>query len=75
MTDRYYALTVILERDIKEGDAEPILNAIKMIKGVRAVKGNIADPSTWMAEERARFDLEKKLLEVVFSEEKYNCKK
>jgi len=66
MTDRFYALTVILEKDIREDDAEPILNAIKMIKGVQDVKGNVSDPSTWMAEERARFELGKKLLNLVY---------
>lgn len=66
MTDRYYALTVILEKDIRKDDCEPILNAIKMIKGVQDVKGNVSDPSTWMAEERARMQLGQKLLGIVF---------
>jgi hypothetical protein len=34
MTDRYNSLTVVLDRDIREDDAEHILNAIRMIKGV-----------------------------------------
>lgn len=66
MTDRYYALTVILEKDYRDDDAEPILQAIKMIKGVQNVKAHISDPSTWMAEERARVELGKKLLEIVY---------
>lgn len=66
MTERYYALTVILEKDYRCDDAEPILNAIKMIKGVQDVKTHISDPSTWMAEERARMELGKKILEIVF---------
>lgn len=66
MTDRYYSLTVVLEKDYRDDDAESILNAIKMIKGVLDVKGNISDPSTWMAEERARRDLGKRLLDIVF---------
>lgn len=70
MTDRFYALTVVLEKDIRDDDAEPILNAIRMIKGVRDVKGNVSNPSTWMAEERARMDLGQKLLSVVFPKEK-----
>jgi hypothetical protein len=66
MTDRYYALTVVLEKDIRDDDAEPILNAIMMIKGVRSVEGNISTPETWMAEERARMELGKRLLAVIF---------
>ena len=66
MTDRYYALTVILEKDFRDDDAEPILNAIRMIKGVQDVKGLVSNPETYMAEERARVELGKKLLNVVF---------
>jgi len=28
MTDRYYALTVLLDEDIRDDDAEAIINAI-----------------------------------------------
>ena len=70
MTDRYYALTVILEKDIRDDDAEPIINAIKMIRGVQNVEGLISDPTTWMAEERARMELGKKLMEVVYPKTK-----
>jgi len=66
MTDRYYALTVVLEKDMRDDDAESIINAIGMIKGVLSVKGNISNPETWVAEERARIDLGQKLLKVVF---------
>jgi hypothetical protein len=68
MTDRYFALTVILEKDIRDDDAEHILDAIKMIKGVLNVKGNVTSPDTWMAEERARVDLRKKLFNVLYPE-------
>lgn len=37
MTDRYFALTVLLKKDTREDDAERILNAIEMIKGVSKV--------------------------------------
>ena len=66
MTDRYYALTVILEKDMRDDDAECVINAIKMMKFVLDVKGNIANPDTWMAEERARRELGQKLLDIVF---------
>lgn len=69
MTDRYYALTVILEKDIRDDDAQPILNAIKMIRGVQDIKKHISDPMTWMAEERARADLRKKLFDILFPQQ------
>ncbi len=69
MTDRFYALTVILEKDIRDDDAEPMINAIKMIKGVQDVQPHIADPSVWMAQERARRDLGEKLWHVLYPKE------
>lgn len=66
MTDRYYALTVILDKDRRDDDCQKIIEAIKMVKGVLDVKGNISNPGTWMAEERARHELGGKLLDIVF---------
>lgn len=43
MTDRFNALTVVLDREIREDDAEFILNAIRMIKGVQHVEGIVPD--------------------------------
>ena len=40
MTDRLNALTVSLDRDIREDDAEVIINAIKAIRGVNGVTAN-----------------------------------
>ncbi len=70
MTDRYYALTVVLEKDIRDDDAEPILNAIKMIKGVQDVQPHISDPGTWVAQERARRELGEKLWYVLYPKDK-----
>jgi hypothetical protein len=65
MTDRYYALTVILDRDIREDDAQTTIEAIKMIKNVLDVKPKISNPETWMAESRALHELKMKLWEVL----------
>jgi len=70
MTDRYHALTVILEKDIRSDDAESLISAIKMIKGVLNVKPRISDATTWMAEERARMELGKKLLDILYPKDK-----
>jgi len=61
MTDRFYALTVALEKDTRDDDAERIIHAIKMIKGVLDVKGNISNPDVWMSEERAKQELKIKI--------------
>ena len=66
MTDRFKSLLVSLDKDIREDDAESLLNAIRMLKGVLHVQGNISDAledSTIAMRERHR--LEKKLWEAI----------
>ena len=65
MSDRFHTLTVVLERDIRSDDAEQLLAAIRMMRGVMSVTGIVADFNSHMAEERARTELGKKLLELV----------
>jgi hypothetical protein len=38
MTDRHVAYIVVLEDDIRDDCAEPTLNALRMIHGVRSVE-------------------------------------
>ena len=64
MTDRFNYLTVVLDENIRDDDAEVILNAIRCIKRVISVKGNVANPSDYTAEKRASLDLKRKMLEV-----------
>ena len=61
MTDRLNALTVSLDRDIREDDAEVIINAIKAIRGVNGVTGNIVDPDSFVAQLRANSLVKEKL--------------
>jgi hypothetical protein len=44
MTDRHAGYVVVLERDIREDDAEVILSAIGMVKGVL---GKVQKPPGW----------------------------
>lgn len=37
MTNRLKGFYVVLESDVREDDAEPILNALRMVKGVLSV--------------------------------------
>lgn len=46
MTDRYYALTVVLEEALREDDAENLITAIKQLRHVRSVSPIVADLST-----------------------------
>ncbi|HMG15529.1 MAG TPA: hypothetical protein VK590_08790 [Saprospiraceae bacterium] len=65
MTDRYFALSVALEKDIRDDDAESLLQAISMLRGVLKVSPLISSPENWVAEERARHELRMKLLDLV----------
>ena len=68
MTDRIFALTVVLDKDIREDDAVPIIAAIQMIKHVLKVEPHSSNLDTWAAETRARTDLTRQLWEVLLKE-------
>ena len=64
MTDRLKGVHVSFEEDIRVDDAETIINAIKMIKGVSDVKGNITNPDDWLAREYVKQEIKDKLLDL-----------
>ena len=66
MTDRFATLTVVLERDFRDDDAESLLTAIRQMRGVLSVTGNVTDLTAHMAEERARRELGAKLWQVLY---------
>lgn len=65
MTDRYNALTVVLDRDIREDDAEMLINAIRMLRGVLTVDPHVADIGDHVAAARVKRDLTEKLYTVM----------
>lgn len=65
MTDRINGVLVTLEGNIRVDDAEYILNAIRMIKGVIDVTPNVADIDHHMAYSRARIDLQGKIYDAL----------
>jgi hypothetical protein len=65
MSDRYNSLIVYLEKDLKDEDAEPLIEAIKQFRGVLGVQPNVSDMLTHLAEERARRELIDKLWKVL----------
>lgn len=66
MSDRINAITVVLDKEYRDDDCEAILTALRMVRGVLSVVPNVADPSSYIAEERARHDLRKRLTEVLW---------
>lgn len=65
MADRFNALTVVLEKDIHEDDAEALMIAIRQLRGVLSVSGNVADATAYMAEVRAKHEFSEKLWQVL----------
>ena len=68
MTDRVHSITLVLDKDIREDDVEPLLTACAMLKCVIKVKTNVSNPTSLMAEARARHDLQVKVLDALKSE-------
>ena len=66
MTDRVYALSVALEHDIRTDDVQPLIDAIKTLRGVVAVEMHISDISEWAAREVARQELAEKLWNILY---------
>jgi hypothetical protein len=52
MTDRHAGYIVVLAEDIREDDAEGILNALRMVRGVISVTPVISDHTQAVARER-----------------------
>lgn len=65
MTDRYHSLTVVLDDDTRDDDADALIKAIMMMRGVCAVAGNVADATAYMAAARARREYADKLFDVL----------
>lgn len=69
MTDRYHTLTVVLEHDTRTDDAEELIAAISMMRGVLKVDGIVANPTSHMAHERARREFKDKIWAVLMDRE------
>ena len=65
MTNRFHSLTVVLEHEIREDDAESIISAIRQLRGVIDVSGNVADMDTYLAIRVARHELRNKLFDLL----------
>lgn len=70
MTDRFNSLTVVLEKNIRDDDADGIISAIKHIKGVLTVTGNVSDLSEFVAESRIRHEIYMEIINILYPKEK-----
>lgn len=61
MSDRINGFIVVLDKDYKDEDIEPTINAIEQIKGVIAVKPNIVTADDYIAKERTKIEIVNKL--------------
>lgn len=65
MADHYNAFIVILEGDIRDENAEPLINAIKQLRGVLEVKPHVVDSSDIIANVRVKSELMKKWWDIL----------
>jgi len=65
MTDRHAGYVVVLAEDVREDDAEGILNAIRMIRGVASAEPIIADLDIHIAQSRADQKWRERLYELL----------
>lgn len=66
MTDRFKGCWVAFEKDIRTDDVEPLIEAIRQLRGVLAVETSVADSGDWMNRERIRRELGEKLWAVLY---------
>lgn len=66
MTDRINCLQVVLEKDVRDDDVQPLITAILQLRGVATVGQNVADLDDFIAFSRARRELGEKLLDIVY---------
>lgn len=56
MTDRFKGFLVTLDNEIREDDAQEIINALNMVKGVLKVKPYVNGHEDWMMYEKGIMD-------------------
>lgn len=65
MTDRHSGYVVTLSDDIREDEAQGIINALTLIKGVVSVQPIAGDYQLVVAKERVRGEYRQKLLDLL----------
>ncbi len=65
MTDRLKGVLVTFDREIRDDDAQPLLEAIKMLRGVLSVKQYICGMEDYMMYERGYMDARNKVFDLL----------
>lgn len=65
MTDRIRHITITLERDTRDDDVEPILAALRMVRGVAIVTPHVVTGDAYLARVSATADIRGKLHELI----------
>ena len=63
MAAEVFALTVALEKNIREEDIGSLIRAILHLRGVLGVKAEVADSMMYTIQQRVRIDLHKRILD------------
>lgn len=66
MTDRAKGCWIAFEHDIRTDDVEPLVAAIKQLRGVAAVELSIASPDDWMCRVRAGREIRKQIMGLLY---------
>ncbi len=64
MTDRLKGCWVAFDHDIRTDDAEPLLDAIRQLRGVAGVEPIVANSNDWMARTKVAISVQEELLAV-----------
>jgi hypothetical protein len=64
MTDRINAFIVILDENLISDSGEPLLTALRQLKGVLEVKPHTATVDSMVAESRVRAEITKQLFDL-----------
>lgn len=65
MTDQVRGFYVVLDKDIRTDDVEPLMNAVKQMKHVLTVEQIITNVDDYFARQRVRAELISKIYEVL----------
>lgn len=65
MTDRVHSLIVVFDKDFREDDAEALVDAIQMLRGVIQVRPIVGTPEHYAAREQAKADLRSQIFGVL----------
>jgi hypothetical protein len=65
MTERYHTLTVVLDHDMRLEEVDLLVQAIRQLRGITSVSANVADYTSFMAEERAKRTLRERLWKIL----------